>query len=63
MAINYSNLTEQARQLYDEVALKMFGETRSHTQSGQPLYFDKDGYMMPTEDIIWQQMKIINNRN
>jgi len=61
--VNYENLTEGAKQLYNEIALKMFGETRTKSEAGQPLYFDKNGYMYPTEDIIWEQMQLIWNNN
>lgn len=60
--MEYSDLNEEQKAFFKEVCDKEFGPTNTFVgETKEPLYFDKDCNMVPTEEVI--KLLFSNNLN
>lgn len=52
MAKTYETLNDEEKAYFKEVCDKNFGKTNTFCETGEPLYFTKEGSMVPTQQII-----------
>lgn len=57
--MKFSELNEEQKSIYLSIARKVFGITYIYCETGEPMYMDECGYLIPTHKFILDQMNLL----
>ncbi len=59
----YSDLNDEDKKKYNEIAETMFGKSNVFVETGEPMYFDEKMQRLPTETPIMDALQMLKNTN